>query len=76
MGLGDRVTRRLDLAAERNAAVFDEETQQWRLPDDDVPTGYRVAEGVSWLGSAGLVAGALIAFFTWLARRLRRRRAS
>lgn len=55
MGLGDRVNRRLDLAAKRNAAVFDAETQQWRYPDDDLSTGYRVAEGVSWLGSVGIM---------------------
>lgn len=50
-------------------------TQQWRLPDDDLPTGYRVAEGVSWLGSVGIIAGAVIAFLTWVGRRLWRRRA-
>lgn len=67
--LGEGVNRRLDVAAERNAAVFDEETRQWRFPDDKLPTGYYVAEGVSWLGSLGMVAGAVIALITWLRHR-------
>jgi hypothetical protein len=71
VGLGERVNRRFDLAAERNAAVFDEETRQWRFPDDGAPTGYHVAEGVSWWGSLGMVAGAVIAFITWLRHRSR-----
>jgi hypothetical protein len=75
VGLRDGFNRRLDLAAKRNAAVFDEETQQWRFPDDDLSTGYRVAEGVSWLGSVGIIAAAVIAFVTWVGRRLRRHRA-
>jgi hypothetical protein len=77
--LMNRINHRLDVAAQRSAPVFDEETRQWRFPEEgDVPTGYWVAEGCSWFGPVGWASAALIAVVTWLRHRRRRdgRRAS
>lgn len=72
--LVDRINHRLDVAAQRSAPVFDEETRQWRFPEEeeDVPTGYWVAEGCSWFGPVGWAGALLIAVVTWLRHRRRR----
>ncbi len=65
------MNRRLDLAADRSAPAFDEGTGQWRFPEDNLPTGYMVADGCLWFGPVGWIGAAVIALATWLRHRRR-----
>lgn len=72
----DPEDRPSDDAPQRDVVVFDEQTRQWRFVEDEVPTGYVVADGCAAFGAAGLIGGALIAIATWWRHRRRAARAS